>query len=199
MEEPKQNSKDEENIKRESINKKRKSLNNRRESINKITSPIYESYLEKKARNIFSGWQKRYFLLLEGKIIIYTESKESKQVKGYLLIKQISDIKPLEENTFSIETENRTFQLKAENQDIKDTWIEKIKNSIANMKKGESKENNSPIDINKIFDKFFKSSEKDKLNTISMKTGNIIKKYGYIFIKEDTESKPLLEKYGIKK
>ena len=53
MEEPKQNSKDEENIKRESINKKRKSLNNRRESINKITSPIYESYLEKKARNIF--------------------------------------------------------------------------------------------------------------------------------------------------
>ena len=199
MEEPKQNSKDEENLKRESINKKRKSLNNRRESINKITSPIYESYLEKKARNIFSGWQKRYFLLLEGKIIIYTESKESKQVKGYLLIKQISDIKPLEENTFSIETENRTFQLKAENQDIKDTWIEKIKNSIANMKKGESKENNSPIDINKIFDKFFKSSEKDKLNTISMKTGNIIKKYGYIFIKEDTESKPLLEKYGINK
>ena len=67
------------------------------------------------------------------------------------------------------------------------------------MKKGESKENNSPIDINKIFDKFFKSSEKDKLNTISMKTGNIIKKYGYIFIKEDTESKPLLEKYGINK
>ena len=30
-----------------------------------------------------------------------------------------------------------------------------------------------------------------------MKTGNIIKKYGYVFIKEDTESMPLLEKYGI--
>ena len=93
MEEPKQNSQDQSKIKRESIYM-------RRESSNKIIAPIYESYLEKKARNIFSGWQTRYFVFLEGKIIIYTESKESKQVKGYILIKQISDIKSTEENTF---------------------------------------------------------------------------------------------------
>jgi hypothetical protein len=68
--------------------------------LNQEKIPIFESYLEKKARNIFSGWQKRYFVLLEGKIIIYTETKESKRVKGYLLIKKISDIKPLEENNF---------------------------------------------------------------------------------------------------
>ena len=190
MEEPKQNSQDQSNIKRESIYM-------RRESSNKIIAPIYESYLEKKARNIFSGWQTRYFVFLEGKIIIYTESKESKQVKGYILIKQISDIKSTEENTFLIETENRTFQLKAENEDIKESWIEKIKNAIANIKKGESKDNNSPVDRSTLFDTFLKSDEKDKLNTISMKTGNIIKKYGYVFIKEDTESMPLLEKYGI--
>ena len=192
MEEPKQNSQEQSKIKRESIYM-------RRESSNKINAPIYESYLEKKARNIFSGWQTRYFVFLEGKIIIYTESKESKQVKGYILIKQISDIKSTEENTFLIETENRTFQLKAENEDIKESWIEKIKNAIANIKKGESKDNNSPVDRSTLFDTFLKSDEKDKLNTISMKTGNIIKKYGYVFIKEDTESMPLLEKYGINK
>ena len=32
-----------------------------------------------------------------------------------------------------------------------------------------------------------------------MKTGNIIKKYGYVFIKEDTEYMTLLEKNGINK
>ena len=48
----------------------------------------FEGFLEKKGRNIFAGWQKRYFRCLEGKIIIYTESKESKELKGFIQIKK---------------------------------------------------------------------------------------------------------------
>ena len=68
----------------------------RRKSARKYTAPInpalfasqfFESYLEKKGRKIFAGWQKRYFRCLEGKIIIYTESKESKKIKDYIQIK----------------------------------------------------------------------------------------------------------------
>ena len=144
------------------------------EKLNQEKIPTFESYLEKKARNIFSGWQKRYFVLLEGKIIMYTETKESKQVKGYFLIKKISDIKPLEENNFLIETEGRKFLLRAENENIKNNWIEKIKTAFTNVKKGSLKENNSNIELSKIKDLIIKTDEKSKLNSIGIKTGNII-------------------------
>ena len=132
-------------------------------------SPTYEGYLEKKARNIFSGWQKRYFIFLENKIIIYTESKESKQVKGYISIKQISSIKSLEVNTFSIEAEGRTFLLRAENQDIKNNWIEKIKSAFAFVKKGSLNDNSTSLESKKLFDIKSKNEGKAKINSISIK------------------------------
>ena len=162
-------------------------------------SSTYESYLDKKARNIFSGWQKRYFVLLEGKIIIYTESKENKQVKGYISIKQISNIKPLDGNTFSIESEGRTFLLRAENQDVKNNWIEKIKNSFTLVKKGSLKDNNTSFDNKNLLSLLSKKDDKSKLNSISKKMGEITKRYGYILNKEDNASKLLLEKFGINK
>ena len=60
-----------------------------------FASQFFESYLEKKARNLFAGWQKRYFRCIEGKIIIYTDKKESKQVKGYIQIKKIFEVKSI--------------------------------------------------------------------------------------------------------
>ena len=48
----------------------------------------FEDYLEKKGRNIFLGWKKIYYRCLEGKIIIYTETKESKQLKGFIQTKK---------------------------------------------------------------------------------------------------------------
>ena len=61
---------------------------------------FFEGYLEKKARNILLGFQKRYFKCLEGKIIIYTENKESKQLKGQIQIASISSIKSIDTKTF---------------------------------------------------------------------------------------------------
>ena len=159
----------------------------------------YESYLEKKARNVFAGWQNRYFIILEGKLIIYTESKESKLVKGYMPIKKISDVKSLEKNIFSIDIEGRKYMLRAENENIKDKWIQIIKNSIINLRKGSLKGNDSSFETHKIFSVILKSDEKNKINNMNKKFGNLVKKYGYILNKEDTLSKNLLEKFGINK
>ena len=164
--------------------------------INSKNNLAYEGYLEKKARNLFAGWQKRYFIIIEGKLIIYTESKESKLVKGYIPIKQIADIKSLQENTFSIDVEGRKIILRAENENIKNKWIETIKNSFVIAKRGSFKLNDAS-GRNRTFDIILKANEKIKLNTINKKYGNLIKKHGYIINKEDALSKNLMEKFGI--
>ena len=145
--------------------------------INPKNNLAYEGYLEKKARNLFAGWQKRYFIIIEGKLIIYTESKESKLVKGYIPIKQIADIKSLQENTFSIDVEGRKIILRAENENIKNKWIETIKNSFVIAKRGSFKLNDAS-GRNRTFDIILKANEKIKLNTINKKYGNLIKKHG---------------------
>ena len=159
----------------------------------------FESYLDKKARNIFVGWQKRYFVFLEGKIIIYTESKESKQVKGFIPIKRISNIKSLDNKSFTIEMEGRTFSLRADNAELKNNWMEKIKYCFTFVKKGSLHENGSSSTDSKIFGYLLKTDEKDKLKPISKKLGDIIIKHGYILNKGDNQSTQNLEKFGINK
>ena len=185
MEEPKKD---------EKVEQKEES-NNR--NINNLGT--YESYLEKKARNIFVGWQKRYFVCLEGKIIIYTESKENKNVKGFIPIKKINDIKQSEGNTFTIETEGRSYNLRAENQNIKNDWIEKIKYCFTHLKKGALRHNSSSFDSSLIKVLILKGDEKEKINDISQKLLNIINKNGYILNIQFEDSKQYLEKYRINK
>ena len=36
---------------------------------------FYEGFLGKKSKNLISTWQKRYFHILEGKVMIYSEKK----------------------------------------------------------------------------------------------------------------------------
>ena len=168
--------------------------------LNLNKSPTYESYLDKKARNIFVGWQKRYFVFLEEKLIIYTERKENKKVKGFFSIKKISNVKSLEGNTFSLEYEGRTFMLRAQNQEIKNKWIEKIKNAFTLVKKGSLNDNNTSFENKTLFNFIFRTDLKIKLSSISSKMGKIAKKYGYILNLEDnSSSKLLLEKFGIDK
>ena len=160
----------------------------------------FEGYLEKKARNFFAGWQKRYFRCLEGKIIIYTESKESKQLKGYIQIKKIAYIKSIDAKSFIFETDNREYLLKAENEGLKNKWIQVITFLMDNANQRISKDIDSSIDINKSADIILKKKSKEEIiKTINKKTADLIKKYGYILNKEDPLSKQLLEKKGINK
>ena len=136
-------------------------------------SQFFEGYLEKKARNIFAGWQKRYFRCLEGKIIIYTESKESKQLKGYIQIKKIIDIKSIDTKSFSLETDEREYLFKAPDENVKNKWIEVITYLMDFMSQIVSKETDSSLDINKSVDIIKKKNDKeDKIKKISKKTAD---------------------------
>ena len=78
-----------------------------------------EGYLGKKARNIFAGWQRRYFRILGGKIIIYTKSKENKQLKVFIQKKKIVYIKSVDSKSFVFEENDREYLLKVESEEMK--------------------------------------------------------------------------------
>lgn len=165
---------------------------------------FFESYLDKKARNIFLGFQKRYFRCLEGKIIIYTEKKESKQLKGQIQIKSIKKVKSIDTKTFSFECDNVEYILKAESEQLKNKWIEVLSFLLMEtIKENENKDNDLSFDGNKSLSIDNGYNKKIKIkNTISIinkATANLIKKYGYFFNKEDPLSNQLLEKKGITK
>ena len=159
----------------------------------------YESYLELKSRNIFKGWKKKYFVCLEGKIIIYTESKDDKEVIGYIPIKKISDLKSIDNKSFNIETEERTYTLRAENEEIKNNWMEKIRYCFTFVKKGSLPDNSSKSIENRTFGYIFKIKDNNNLKAISKKLGEIILKHNYNLKRGDTKSDENLEKYGINK
>ena len=170
---------------------------------NKKDSLKIESYLEIKSRNIFSKWIKRYFVLLKGKIIIYTESKENKLIKGYILVDKISDLKYLESNNFSIETKDENLILRAENNKIQSNWIkiiEKLKHSKIIVKKETLDDNNISKKSNILFEFFsIKKEKKNNLKSLGKKYVNLVRKNGYIIDEDDIISKSLLYKYGINK
>jgi hypothetical protein len=68
---------------------------------------------------------------LEGKIIIYTEKKESRQINGQIEINLITSIKSIDSKTFLIECDNIEFLLKAKSEQIKNKWIEIINKLIS--------------------------------------------------------------------
>ena len=160
---------------------------------------FYEGFLEKKARNKLLGFQKRYFRCLEGKIIIYTEKKESRQINGQIEIKLITSIKSIDSKTFLIECDNIEFLLKAKSEQIKNKWIEIINKLMENINKNEKKENDLSFDGNKSLDNIHtnKIKYKNSLSLIDKNTANLIKKYGYIFNKDENLSNQFLERKGI--
>ena len=162
---------------------------------------FFEGYLEKKARNIFLGFQKRFFRCLEGKIIIYLEKKESKQINGQIEISSISSLKSVDSKSFSFECDNTQYLLKAETEKLKNKWIEVIQFLIDNLKPREQKLKESIFGINKSIDNIHlkKIKNKNSIPAINKTSAILIKKYGYFFNKEDTLSNQLLERKGISK
>lgn len=52
----------------------------------------FSGYLEKKSPSMFGGWQKRFFRILEGKLLTYFEKDSDKEPKGAIDISSLSNI-----------------------------------------------------------------------------------------------------------
>ena len=182
-------------IPKKNSSKELKSKLNQQDDKNSLT---FESNLEIRAGKILPTWIKRYFVLLEGEIIIYTESKESKLIKGYILINKILNIYELESNKFSIKTNDETITLRAEYNGIKSIWIEKISSSLTSRKIANLDDKNSLKKSIKLFEAILHIDEKkNNLKSLDEKVVNLIKKYGYMVNEDEKVSKSLLIKYGI--
>jgi hypothetical protein len=56
----------------------------------------YCGFLDKKSPSLFGGWQKRYFKILEGKVLAYADKENSKDYKGTINLEEISDVKSVD-------------------------------------------------------------------------------------------------------
>jgi hypothetical protein len=63
------------------------------EAISIKDASSYCGYLEKKSPSMFGGWQRRYFKILEGKVLTYSEKEKDKEFKGTIGIEEVSGLK----------------------------------------------------------------------------------------------------------
>ena len=57
-------------------------------------------YLDKKSPSLFGGWQRRYFKVLEGKVITYSDKENDKEYKGTISISKISDLRSVDKTGY---------------------------------------------------------------------------------------------------
>lgn len=57
----------------------------------------FSGFLKKNSPSLFKGYQKRYFRILEGKIMAYFESENDKEPKGLINIDSIIELQKVED------------------------------------------------------------------------------------------------------
>ena len=172
----------------------------------------FSGYLEKKSKGLISKWQKRYFHILEGKIIVYADKPEDIEVKGQFIIDQITMPVSLEDRVFSFTLEQRDFILRAKDEEEKNKWmniLRLLKNKITQTKKKESLQDRRMSKR----DSFLTSTitnlhrdtmrrtlnKKNKLTSAGKVTAEIIRRNGFVTNKEQKLSTNLLKSKGIDK
>jgi hypothetical protein len=63
------------------------------EQINETIASNFSGFLEKKSPNFMGGWQKRFFKVLQGKLLTYSEKEADINTKGALEILLVKNIK----------------------------------------------------------------------------------------------------------
>ena len=162
----------------------------------------FSGYLEKKSKGIITKWQKRYFHILEGKIMVYAEKPEDIEIKGLFILDQISIPQSVSDREFSFLLEGRDFAFRVNTPQEKEKWIKVItllKAKITeskSMKKIGSQEQSMSIPKK---DPNTKSSKKNKLATAGKVTADIIRRNGFVTNKEQKISSNLIKAKGIDK
>ena len=173
----------------------------------------FSGYLEKKSKGILSKWQKRYFRVLEGKIIIYAPKPEDIEIKGQFNIDQITVPEVVEDRIFRFNLDENTFSFRAENEQERNKWIDIIKllksklieakkDNDKRINKRESVQNNTILFNRKdimVKNKSKTVYKKNKLTSAGKVTAEIIRRNGFVTNKEQKLSNQLLQSKGVDK
>ena len=171
----------------------------------------FSGYLEKKSKSILTKWQKRFFHILEGKIIVYAEKPDDIEIKGQFIIDQITMPESVDERVFKFSLEDRDFSFKAIDEKEKNKWMEIIKLLKNKLSDGKKKDNQNERSMNKR-DSFLATTitnrkdfahksmiKKNKLTSAGKVTAEIIRRNGFVTNKEQKLSTKLLKSKGIDK
>ena len=180
---------------------------------------FYEGFLNKKSKNFISTWQKRYFHILEGKVMIYSAQKDNSEIKGQFNLEQISFPESVDEKIFKFRLEEREFILKAKTEKEKDKWIKVItllKEKLLELRREQedkierfdsfsrkrdstkiSRTSNNERQSSSFSNLSKTGQKKNKLTNAGKVTADIIKKHGFGVSKEEKLSSDLLKSKGI--
>ena len=175
-----------------------------------IEAKKLSGYLEKKSKGIFSNWQKRYFCILEGKIMVYCEKPEDIEIKGQFIIDQITLPESLEERVFKFNLDDRDFIFRAKDEKEKNKWINALKLlkvKLVEDKKKEIKDRRMSKRDSLLTNTITSRKEtmrksmnkKNKLASAGKVTAEIIRRNGFVTNKEQKLSTNLLKSKGIDK
>lgn len=98
--------------------------------------PKVSGYLEKKGRKKMMSCYKRYWFVLEGRLLLYYKSKDEYDAispcKGSINLGPTSNVKPCSSNigVFQIESKTTTITLRAETRDEQHKWMQAIMSAL---------------------------------------------------------------------
>ena len=177
--------------------------------LNEITyeeAQKFSGYLEKKSKGLITTWQKRYFRILEGKIIVYMEKPEDIEIKGQFILDQITIPQSVESNVFKFNLESRDFIFRTKDEEEKNKWINIIlllKNKINEAREKEFERRFSGSNISNMHNRKETvrktMQKKNKLTSAGKVTAEIIRRNGFVTNKEQKLSNNLLKSKGIDK
>ena len=106
-------------------------------SISYDEAKTYSGWLEKKSPNALGGYQKRFFRILGGQVILYGNKEKDKNPKGQIPIGAIKSVTKKEEKKFHLELEGneRSFKLKAKTEQERDKWVSVIELLMTKVEK----------------------------------------------------------------
>ena len=166
-----------------------------------VQSSVFGGYLEKKSKNLISTWQRRYFQILDGKVMVYSLKKEDNEIKGQLNLDLISMPESVDSRIFKFVFDQRVFSLRADNEEEKDKWIKAItdyKNELVKYREALPLRDSMRLKPGKLMMAPDTSTlKKNKIESAGKVTYEIIKKHGLITNKEEKLSNDLLKTKGI--
>ena len=162
----------------------------------------FEGVLEKKGHGLVSVFQKRYFKILEGRIMIYTEKSDDIEIKGVFNLDQISQIANLDSKCFKFNLEEREFVFKAQNEEERNKWVsvlKLLKNKLDELNEIENQLRINVSESSKGLAHKKSIAKRNKIQSAGKVTAELIRKFGYVTNKEEKLSKELLKSKGIDK
>ena len=86
----------------------------------------YSGWVKKKASKVMVGWQKRFFRIIQGKVILYSEKEDDDNPKGQIMISAINQAVAIDKNQFQLTLGTKCFHLKTKEPEKRDEWVKVI-------------------------------------------------------------------------